>query len=872
MNAEGQLYLECSLEGSALKVLCEDQQRPGESTLQHYEQVPVSLEALRSATERILAIIAGADSQGCLNPTEWDTFTETCSSLYDELLSAAAKKKLAASSARFLLLNLDDNLVHIPWELLYDGKDFLCRRFAMGRRVRTRQEFVASPFRSSPVPGRMWILANPTGDLPASGEEGMALLDRLGPHESALSVELKIAPSVEDVKRRLKSYDFVHYAGHAVHNAVDPRRSAWRLADGLLGAEDIARLAGGKAPPLIVFSNACKSGATSEWRSGGADLLTGARSVYGLANAFLLAGVKHYIGSVVDLRDDRNPLAFASAFYEGLLESQPVGEALRRAREKSASESPARNVSWASYVLYGVPSATVFNPDRTPAPARDERAALPAPKGAGSGRRKLLAGTLIAAGLVLGGIWYGLRPPPATDLAQSGPSAFPAAATNAVELPALPLHGTLGSARAKDRLSGLREAVLSALPPDLARDAAVAALLRDAGVRLMLCQQYVRAWREDDGQFQVELPRDTETLLRLAVSKGNSTAPEGLYALMGRPRTLLDVQETRDGFSEPARTAEQALIAAFKGRGFDVLTPDKLVRTGNAGEIEDATAAEEVRALCDAYGVQLVVRGSCAGAFAADIALYEGLPPVKDYRAELRLDLWWAPDGEQLVLAVHTNRGEAPRSVATDPAVAAKETVRAVVSANTDALLKDLEAGWVQYMKDETTLHVQVEGCSRDEAERLQHYLAGIGQGISAVPESRTRYENGVASFDVLCRGSSGAVADLVPAAWAVPVSVVGRSLKFRAQPVVPAPHPDIGNFGVVLRGLTEEDCAAVAARLRSTGSSILRTSPAAGGQILEIETGLSYSELARLFLSDTAATAPRVTAAVPPWLELAPR
>ena len=36
----------------------------------------------------------------------------------------------------------DDALVQIPWELLFDGQHFLCRRFSMGRLVSTPQALV----------------------------------------------------------------------------------------------------------------------------------------------------------------------------------------------------------------------------------------------------------------------------------------------------------------------------------------------------------------------------------------------------------------------------------------------------------------------------------------------------------------------------------------------------------------------------------------------------------------------------------------------------------------------------------------------------------------------------------------------------------
>jgi len=36
-----------------------------------------------------------------------------------------------------LYLRLDEHLIHIPWELCYDGEDFLATKFRVGRQVIT---------------------------------------------------------------------------------------------------------------------------------------------------------------------------------------------------------------------------------------------------------------------------------------------------------------------------------------------------------------------------------------------------------------------------------------------------------------------------------------------------------------------------------------------------------------------------------------------------------------------------------------------------------------------------------------------------------------------------------------------------------------
>ena len=73
------------------------------------------------------------------------------------------------------MLYVDDKLVHIPWEPLFDGQHFFCRRFAMGRIVSTRQAPTSFSNRSLKAPYKVLILADPRGDLEASYREGIEI-------------------------------------------------------------------------------------------------------------------------------------------------------------------------------------------------------------------------------------------------------------------------------------------------------------------------------------------------------------------------------------------------------------------------------------------------------------------------------------------------------------------------------------------------------------------------------------------------------------------------------------------------------------------------------------------------------------------------
>jgi hypothetical protein len=216
----------------------------------------------------------------------------------------------------------------------------------------------------------MLILADPQGNLPSAYQEGIQLRDLLDPSVQRANVTLKSSQIGRDyVKARLRDCDILHYAGHADYRAEQPGESGFLLADGKLNARELRSMSGRRPFPALVFSNACDSGHTQEWRA--AD---GYEHVYGLANAFLLAGVRHYLGTFWEIPDDPS-LCFARAFYAELIRGAAVGAAVRDARRAVAAEYGEGTIFWASYMLYGDPTVRYVD---TAGPARPSH---PHPKG-----------------------------------------------------------------------------------------------------------------------------------------------------------------------------------------------------------------------------------------------------------------------------------------------------------------------------------------------------------------------------------------------------------------------------------------------------------------------------------------------------------
>jgi len=163
-------------------------------------------------------------------------------------------------------------------------------------------------------------------------------------------VDFQTAITPQKLKLCIRNYDIVHYAGHAEYNESSPSESGWLLHQGVLSAEDIVSMGNANKPmPALVFANACQSGKTL-WENAE----VGSRQVFSLANAFLLSGVKHYIGTSLDVLD-KDSVHFSIAFYKSLLAGDSVAASVRQARISTYAKFSEGSAIWASYLLYGDP-------------------------------------------------------------------------------------------------------------------------------------------------------------------------------------------------------------------------------------------------------------------------------------------------------------------------------------------------------------------------------------------------------------------------------------------------------------------------------------------------------------------------------------
>jgi tetratricopeptide (TPR) repeat protein len=285
----------------------------------------------------------------CLTPLKTTFFQEELEDaaglLADGLLDSDLNTRLkTAEPGSYLVLELAPELAWIPWELIWDGEQFLCQRFSLGRQLlKTRRELDRAGARLVEIrSGRGVLVAfGDTSGLPVM-EEKQAIEEELNKFRIEYHGKLK----ADDLLKKLKrDYDILHFAGHGEYKegADGHTNTGWRCADRTLTRADIEDMSDA-AFPFLIFANACDSARTS--------IRSSEAYITDLYQAFLSRGVPHYIGTIARVPAEAS-MNFARVFYHQLAAGETIGKALWSARQEFLHK-PGSPI-WAYYVHYGYP-------------------------------------------------------------------------------------------------------------------------------------------------------------------------------------------------------------------------------------------------------------------------------------------------------------------------------------------------------------------------------------------------------------------------------------------------------------------------------------------------------------------------------------
>ncbi|MCM8792830.1 MAG: tetratricopeptide repeat protein [Candidatus Omnitrophica bacterium] len=277
--------------------------------------------------------------------------------LFEYLLSKKIKERLREEKDIALILNVEESLISIPWELLHTGDDFLCLKFNLGRSITTDKEMDSPRLPKLSPPLRMLIVADTQGDLESSYNEGIKIKNFLLKYKD-IHVDFK-SSHVDSLylKKNLREYDLFHFAGHCEFDPNEPLNTGLIFKDGRFTCKDILLFSHTESLPRMVFVNACQSTHMEQKRL----KKETARYLYSFAHTFLLSGSQHYIGSSFKVNDEL-AAEFAQTFYKEILNGSSIGSALRQARLNLIKHYGLDTSAWADYTLYGDPDYILFAP------------------------------------------------------------------------------------------------------------------------------------------------------------------------------------------------------------------------------------------------------------------------------------------------------------------------------------------------------------------------------------------------------------------------------------------------------------------------------------------------------------------------------
>jgi O-acetyl-ADP-ribose deacetylase (regulator of RNase III) len=276
--------------------------------------------------------------------------------LLTQFASLAVKRYLVNPPENcYINFLVDNTLQDLPWELMLEAAYAGEIPFRVGRSIISDQPLgnVRPPVRDVNTV-RVLLIGNPTGDLEYARYEIETLAGSLG-RDGRFSLEnedVLIGPEACQRIRVLNAlssgrYGLVHYSGHSRFAGSG---SAWVLSDGEVATDQLTNAAQA-APPVMVFSSSCVSGAGGETAP-----VEYEDQAFDLPGAFLNAGVEAYLGTLWEV-DAQASFSLVETFYTQFISGDDtLGECLRRARQALKERSrQTRATDWLAFILYGDP-------------------------------------------------------------------------------------------------------------------------------------------------------------------------------------------------------------------------------------------------------------------------------------------------------------------------------------------------------------------------------------------------------------------------------------------------------------------------------------------------------------------------------------
>lgn len=291
--------------------------------------------------------------------------------LYRTFVGDDGRAFLAEHPPTAFMVDADELLLDLPWELMSDEEGPLSQRYPFGRIVTTRTR--PRPERDPAAEDdeiRVLAVVDPTRDFGDAQEELAAVHALAGVGSLQVDVLAQDDATHAALAERVAAtrYDVLHLSCHGGFSRRSAGSSGLLLADGPLLTDEILALPFA-APPYVAYTSACWSTRSAAGRRLSATR-RGRTSSNGVAAAFLAAGASACAGFTWPVTVT-GAAAVTTAFYESVVATRNVGAAVLRARVAAMAQWEASaDLAPLGFTFYGdvgtaqrAEGANASNPD-----------------------------------------------------------------------------------------------------------------------------------------------------------------------------------------------------------------------------------------------------------------------------------------------------------------------------------------------------------------------------------------------------------------------------------------------------------------------------------------------------------------------------
>jgi len=317
------------------------------------------LSELRARAARALRPRSSNASERAERGDPMNQLRELGGTIFSQLFPEPIRDFLVQSPTRYLYLQIDESLMEIPWELAFDGDNFLGEKFRVSRLISSATRITSAPTARPTRDVLKVLLVSGESNSPPHDAYRESLMRRLEAIDGLSATQVHADGLRRGQALRLVGeHDVVHYVGPVGYGSADDADVSWWKAGEAISMRDVATLA---TPPQLLISDNSEMAnvATSE---SSADL--------NLAKAAFRLGLNILLRAS-ELAGEAS-LGFMEQFYRELARGAALGEAARYARAAARRQAAIEGAPCPQAVLYG-DAVLVAAPQSERPPQEDNR-------------------------------------------------------------------------------------------------------------------------------------------------------------------------------------------------------------------------------------------------------------------------------------------------------------------------------------------------------------------------------------------------------------------------------------------------------------------------------------------------------------------